>query len=109
MAETFFYMQTVGWKSGNAHTIEIWFVEYDGCYYLCAEHREAAHWVKNVIHQPSVQYRLGESKTEAAPLAPATAQVIRDEEQPAKAAAVKALLKAKYNWDDGLLVEVRVG
>ena len=43
----FLYLITTGWKSGQPHEIEIWYVEHDSCYYLCAEHRDGAR-----IHQP---------------------------------------------------------
>jgi hypothetical protein len=33
----FLYLNTSGWKTGRQHKVEIWFVEYDGRYYIISE------------------------------------------------------------------------
>lgn len=43
--QPYLYLTTTGWKTGNSHEIEIWFIEYAGRFYLCAEKRTNAHWV----------------------------------------------------------------
>jgi deazaflavin-dependent oxidoreductase (nitroreductase family) len=97
----FLYLTTTGRQTGLPREIEIWFTEHGGNYYLIAEHRERAHWVRNLQAQPNVKVRLGDRRFDA------TARVVEDAGEPELAAAVKALSDAKYNWSDGLIVEIR--
>ena len=46
----FLQLTTKGWKTGQPHKIEIWFVEYENKYYIMSETMERAHWVQNIIH-----------------------------------------------------------
>ena len=62
MAETFLYLTTTGRKTGKPHKIEIWFVEHEGCYYLCAEKRNNADWVQNIRQNTAVQFYLAQGK-----------------------------------------------
>jgi deazaflavin-dependent oxidoreductase (nitroreductase family) len=94
----YLYLTTTGWKSGRPHEIEIWYVVYDGGYYLCAEHRQNAHWVRNILHTPDVTYRLGDHSGQA------TASVLND--HASQTAPVRALFEEKYHWSDGLLVAI---
>jgi hypothetical protein len=41
----FLYLTTKGWKTGQKHRIEIWFVGYDNKYFIMSETMESAHWV----------------------------------------------------------------
>jgi deazaflavin-dependent oxidoreductase (nitroreductase family) len=102
----FFYLTTIGRKSGKPHQIEIWYVEHDGCYYVVAETRDHADWVRNIVHNPAVTYSVGSSR--AAQL-PATARPVDPAREPELAAAVSALMDAAYEWSDGLIVEVKPG
>lgn len=101
--ETFFYLTTTGRTSGQPRTIEIWFVEHAGRYYLVSEMREQSHWVKNLERDPRVRFRVGVRDAGADEGAPGTARVVRE---PELVAAVRALMDAKYGWSDGLVVEV---
>ena len=47
-SQQFLYLTTIGRKSGLPREIEIWFVEFDGKYFVLAEHGEQADWVKNI-------------------------------------------------------------
>src|SRR5262245_43411131 len=96
----FLYLTTTGRRTGLPREIEIWFTEHGDCYYLIAEHRERAHWVRNLQAQPRVHVRLGDRTFKA------TARVVYDDDEPELAAAVKALSDAKYGWSDGLVVEI---
>jgi len=100
---TFLYVITTGWKSGNPHEIEIWFVEHGDSYYIVSEHRERSHWVQNIQHNPAVQVRLGKDGT----WRPAQARAVRPETDAALVADVSALMDAKYDWSEGLIVEIR--
>lgn len=96
----FLYLTTTGWKTGNPHTIEIWFVAHDTRYYLASEMRERSHWVQNIQHNPAVIFRIGERTFRG------SGRVIDTATDPELAAAVSALMEAKYDWSDGLLVEL---
>ncbi|MEM6528084.1 MAG: nitroreductase/quinone reductase family protein [Chloroflexota bacterium] len=105
MAETFLYLTTTGRATGTPHKIEIWFVAHDDCYYLCSGGKYDADWVKNVQQQPQVTYYLAEGMD----VVPdyeinGHAEVIDDDGDLER--AVKALFEAKYNWSNGLLVQV---
>jgi deazaflavin-dependent oxidoreductase (nitroreductase family) len=99
MAEQYLYLTTTGWKSGKAHEIEIWYVEHEGRYYLVAERREQSHWVQNIQHNPAVTWRVG-SQTFSG-----TGRTVSEE--PDLMQAVRARMDAKYDWSDGLIVELQ--
>jgi deazaflavin-dependent oxidoreductase (nitroreductase family) len=100
--ERFLYLTTTGRLSGEPRTIEIWFVESTGRYYVVAERRERAQWVKNLEQTPAVRFRVG-TRDETGEAAPATARVVRDA---TRIAEVSSLMNAKYGWSDGLVVEI---
>jgi deazaflavin-dependent oxidoreductase (nitroreductase family) len=100
--ERFLYLTTTGRSSGLPRTIEIWFVERGGLFYVVAEHREGAQWVKNLQREPAVTFRVGTRDEPGAPV-PATARVVRETEL---VAAVSSLMDAKYGWSAGLVVEI---
>jgi deazaflavin-dependent oxidoreductase (nitroreductase family) len=101
--ERFLYLTTTGRVSGLPRTIEIWFVERAGRYYVVAERREAAQWVQNIERAPAVRFRVGRRDEAAAPTSPARARTVREAEL---VGAVAALMQAKYGWSDGLVVEI---
>jgi deazaflavin-dependent oxidoreductase (nitroreductase family) len=96
----FLYLKTKGWKTGRQHEIEIWFVDYDGKYYIVSERREKSHWVKNILRNPDVSFRVAGRELEG------TARAIKEPDLAAIVAAVSKLMDAKYGWSDGLTVEL---
>ena len=102
-SEIFLYVITQGWKSGSPHEIEIWYVDYQSNFYIVGEHREKTHWVQNIQHNSAVQVRLGKDGV----WQPAQARIIHPETDPILAAEISGLMEAKYNWSDGLIVEIR--
>lgn len=100
--ETFLYLTTRGRKTGLPRTIEIWFVEHAGCYYVVAERREQAQWVQNIARESAVSFRIG-AREDPAPSAPATARIVRERQLIAEAAL---RMDEKYAWSDGLVVEI---
>ena len=100
MAEQFLYLTTTGRVTGKAREIEIWFVENEGKYYVLAEHRENADWVKNIARNPYVHVRIGQRAWDAAARA-LDAERDRDARQIAQ-----RLMREKYGWGDGLAVEI---
>ena len=97
----FLYLTTTGWKSGNSHEIEIWYVAHDSCFYIVSEHFERSHWVQNIQRQPSVTFRVGDSSYQGA------GRVVETTADPALAEAVCNLMDAKYGWSNGLIVELK--
>jgi deazaflavin-dependent oxidoreductase (nitroreductase family) len=98
--EQYLYLTTTGRRTNLPRTIEIWFTERDGRFYLIAEHGERANWVRNLRAHPPVQVRVGELHFSG------TARIVDDEGEPELARAVKALSDAKYGWSNGLVVEI---
>src|SRR5689334_17017300 len=96
----YLYLTTSGRRTGQPREIEIWFIEHEQRFYLIAEHRERAQWVRNIQAQAAVRIRVGDRRLSA------TGRAIRDDDDPKLTAAVKALFDAKYGWSDGLVVEL---
>jgi deazaflavin-dependent oxidoreductase (nitroreductase family) len=96
----YLYLTTTGRRSGLPREIEIWFTERDGRFYVIAEHRERAHWVRNIQADSRVRVRIGDREF------PGNARLLSDEREPALVRAVKMLSDAKYGWSDGLVVEI---
>jgi deazaflavin-dependent oxidoreductase (nitroreductase family) len=96
----FLYLTTTGWKTGAAHEIEIWFVAHNDCYYLVAERRERTHWVQNIQHNPAVSFYVDGQRYQG------TGRPLNREAEPELAQAVAARMDAKYDWSEGLIVEL---
>ncbi|MDQ3837029.1 MAG: nitroreductase family deazaflavin-dependent oxidoreductase [Thermoproteota archaeon] len=96
----FLYLTTHGWKSGKEHRIEIWFVEYNERYYIISERLEAAHWVQNIKYNPKVSFSINDIVFNG------TARIVDQEKESWLAGEVSKLMNTKYNWSQGLIVEV---
>jgi deazaflavin-dependent oxidoreductase (nitroreductase family) len=96
----FLYLTTTGRRTGLPREIEIWFTERGGHFYVIAEHRDRANWVRNIRANLHVHVRAGDRRFAG------TARLVDDEREPDLAEAVKALSDAKYGWSDGLIVEI---
>jgi deazaflavin-dependent oxidoreductase (nitroreductase family) len=55
----FCYLTTRGRRTGQPHTIEIWFVVAGSTAYLMAGGRDRADWVRNLRADPAVRLRIG--------------------------------------------------
>lgn len=99
--DEFLYLTTTGRKSGQPHEIEIWYVAYQGRYYLCAEGRERANWVQNLLALPVVRWYVEGQwwQGSARPVHPGDAAGTHQ--------AVSDRFEARYQWSDGLLVELQ--
>jgi deazaflavin-dependent oxidoreductase (nitroreductase family) len=87
------HLQTIGRSSGRPRTIEIWFATDGERIYLLAGGRDRAHWVRNLLADPSVRVRIGGRTLEG------HARVIEGEERDPLA---RRLLAAKYQrWSEG--------
>jgi deazaflavin-dependent oxidoreductase (nitroreductase family) len=96
----FLYLTTRGWKTGNQHRIEIWFVEYNERYYIISERLESAHWVQNIKHNPKVSFSINDNVFKG------TARIVHKEKDPGLSGEVSKLMNAKYKWSQGLIVEI---
>ncbi len=96
----FLYLTTTGRKTGQPREIEIWFVAVEGNYYVIAENREQAQWVKNILHNPRVRVRVGDRVFNA------TARVLDRERDQLAYEQAQHLEETKYGWSDGLPVEI---
>jgi len=87
-AEQFCYVTTTGRRSGQPHTIEIWFAFRGGSIYLMSGGRDRADWVRNMQADPRVDVRIGNEQYQG------TARVLNpaDDED----AAARRLLLEKY-------------
>jgi deazaflavin-dependent oxidoreductase (nitroreductase family) len=94
------YLTTTGRRSGLPRTIEIWFTYHDGRLYLNAERRFAAQWVQNIVRQPHVGVRLKEHEFAG------QARVLDPHRDGALWQTVAALSRQKYDWGEGLPVEI---
>lgn len=99
----YLYLTTTGWKSGKPHEIEIWYVSRGGHYYIVSEHRERSHWVQNIVHNPAVTFRVEGGTSNG------KGRIIDPDQEPDLAAAINVLMDAKYDWSDGLIVELTPG
>lgn len=108
MGEVFLYLTTTGRKTGLPRRIEIWFVEHDGRLYVVSERGREAHWVENLARDHRVRLSVGTRAEPGSVRAEidASARIVDDEP---RIAAVRALMDAKYEWSDGLVVELEPG
>lgn len=108
MGETFLYLTTTGHKSGNPHFIEIWYVEHNNAYYLCAGSREKSHWVQNILHNPRVSFSVGTRQDHGAVIPPteATARPLDPASDKNLHHIVTQLFNGRYGWSAGLLVQI---
>src|SRR5918995_2819853 len=96
----FLYLNTSGWKTGREHKIEIWFVEYNGRYYIISERKDNAHWVRNIIHNSKVSFSIDNTTFEG------SAQIVNREKESELAAEVSKLMNTKYGWIEGMIIEL---
>ncbi len=99
-ATQYLYLTTTGRRSGRPRQIEIWFTRRGRRYYLIAEHRERAQWVRNLKLAPRVGVRVGRRAFAA------QARLVDAKSEPELARAVKKLSEQKYGWGNGLVVEL---
>ena len=98
--EKVLWLTTIGAKTGLPRPIEIWFVVHGDRFYVFAENREAASWVRNIRRNPAVKIRVGDHETQA------TARVLDAAADRALWDQVAAMANRKYRWGDGLPVEI---
>jgi deazaflavin-dependent oxidoreductase (nitroreductase family) len=92
--EDFCYVTTTGRRTGEPHTIEIWFASEDQkTIFLLSGGGDRSDWVKNLRANPSVHVRIGDREWEG------KARLVVDEDEEDRA---RRLLAAKYQgWREG--------
>ena len=98
--EQVLHLTTIGRVTGLPREIEIWFIVHGGRFYLFCEHGETAGWVKNIRRNPSVSVRIGGH------LIPAIARVLDHQADRELWDEVQSIAEHKYEWGDGLPVEI---
>jgi deazaflavin-dependent oxidoreductase (nitroreductase family) len=103
-AETYLYLTTTGRRTGKPRTIEIWFVERGGTYYVVSYLWERANWFRNLVADPAVWISIGtrEDRQSVLTRTRAIARVLAEDPE------VSALMDAKYDWSDGRIVELEL-
>lgn len=96
----FLYLTTIGHISGNIHEIEIWYVAHGNCYYLISGGRKEAHWVKNLLNNPRVSFWV-QGQTYSG-----IGRAIDSASEPDLAETIDELMYNKYQWNDGLIIEL---
>jgi len=97
--ELFCYLTTTGRRTGEPHTIEIWFgreSEDDRTLYLMAGGRDRSDWVRNLVADPHVTVRIGDDELTA------TARVLDPDNDSDEDARARRLLLAKYQKGEEL-------
>ncbi|GIG02975.1 nitroreductase/quinone reductase family protein [Catellatospora citrea] len=95
------YLSTVGRSTGRWHTVEIWYAARGGVIYLMSGDRERADWVRDILANPQVLWRVGGPR-ELTPdgAVPAEARPVADD--PYAEAQARRLLAARYEgWREG--------
>jgi len=100
--EQFLYLTTKGWRTGGDHRIEIWFVYHADKYYIISERKEKAHWIQNIMHNPSILFTVNSKSFEG------TARIVDRHNESKLAEEVSSLMHTKYGWSDGLIVELNI-
>jgi deazaflavin-dependent oxidoreductase (nitroreductase family) len=92
--EDFCYLTTTGRRTGDPHTIEIWFGAGDeSTIYLLSGGGDRSDWVKNITANPSIHLRIGDQEWDG------TARLVEDQDEEALA---RRLLASKYQgWREG--------
>jgi deazaflavin-dependent oxidoreductase (nitroreductase family) len=90
------YLTTTGRRTGQPREAELWFTQRADGYFVIAEDGERAHWVRNLLADPRVSWRVDGL------VFTGRARVLDG----AAGASIQALSAAKYGWGDGLVVEL---
>ena len=86
--ESFCYLTTTGRRTGNLHTIEIWFAVDSDIVFMMAGGRDRSDWVRNVLVHADVTLRIGTHEWDA------RARVVEPGSE--EDALARRLLRAKY-------------
>jgi deazaflavin-dependent oxidoreductase (nitroreductase family) len=97
------HLTTTGRRTRRPREIEIWFTRRGGRDYVIAETGVRAQWVRNILAEPGVRWRVGADRFAG------LARVVDAAREAALVRAVRAASVAKYGWGAGLVVELAPG
>jgi deazaflavin-dependent oxidoreductase (nitroreductase family) len=97
--EQYLYLTTRGRKTGRPREIEIWFIPYEGRFYVIAE-STTSNWVRNLTVHPAVSVRVAQATFSA------HARLVDAASEPDLKARIETLFRAKYGWGQGQIVEI---
>jgi len=97
----FLYLTTEGWKTKTPHRIEIWYIRHQGRFYLISQYRDKAHWVQNIRNHPRISFEVDGDKYVG------LGRVVDAGAERELAEMVMELMEGKYQWNDGLIIELR--
>src|SRR5207237_5501975 len=97
--DQYLYLTTRGRESGTPREIEIWFTNYNGRFYLIAEHA-SSQWVKNLQANPEATLRVKNMTL------PVTTRVLSPEADSDLNRTIQDLSRKKYGWGEGMVVEL---
>jgi deazaflavin-dependent oxidoreductase (nitroreductase family) len=93
-------LTTTGRQSGKLRTIEIWFVVYQECCYVLAEHGHQAHWVQNILSNSHVSIQIKGRRFRG------RARILDREQDLDEWLAVANYSRQKYGWGEGWPVAI---
>jgi hypothetical protein len=67
-----------------------------------SERRYQAHWVQNILHNQKIKFSLNNITAEG------NARIISKDNDPELVNEVQKLMKTKYGWNEGLVVELTI-
>lgn len=90
--EEYCYLTTRGRVTGNPHEIEIWLVVHENALYLMSGGGTGSDWVKNLLKEPQVIFRIAGQNF------PALASLLDDT---AVEQVIRTMMADKYNEREG--------
>jgi deazaflavin-dependent oxidoreductase (nitroreductase family) len=91
--EEFCHLTTQGRRSGNPHTVEIWFALEENTMYFLSGSGDGADWVRNILAHPRVRVKVASEELNG------VGRIVEDQREEARA---RRLLAAKYQgWTEG--------
>lgn len=67
-----------------------------------SKRRYKAHWVQNILHNQKIKFSINNIISEG------HAQIISKDNTPELASEVQKLMKTKYDWNRGLIIELTI-
>lgn len=96
----YLYLTTTGRRTRLPREIEIWYTQRSGRYYVISEQHDRAQWIRNLLADPRVRWRVGNVTFSG------RARVVEPAAEPELAEAVQNCSRHKYGWGEGLIVEL---
>jgi deazaflavin-dependent oxidoreductase (nitroreductase family) len=96
----YLYLTTIGRRTRGPREIEIWFTQRNDRHYVISEQYDRAQWVRNILTDPRVWWRVGNATFTG------RARVVDPAAEPELTEAIQTSSRKKYGWGEGLIVEL---